>query len=100
MDWSALAEMHLLLREHGWEAEYIPEWGFDDGTLGEPSYWQWEHPGQKYSISTSLNLWVGITKPGWRVNRRRRRNERFEDTFSVAALRRKLKQFDSAATQK
>ena len=38
-----LAEMHLILREHGWVPEHETWWAEDDDDE-DTDYWDWSHP--------------------------------------------------------
>lgn len=93
MQWDELAEMHLLLREHGWEAEYVDAWRFDDGTLGEHAYWVWKRPSSpKQSILTSRDGIAGRGHPGWRSNDYPPERVSVEDSRSPATLEKRLKE--------
>jgi hypothetical protein len=53
-----LAEMHLLLREHGWEpVEHSEGW---------PTYWRWHKRGWKGWVETCTPL-PGAMNPSWDI---------------------------------
>ncbi len=82
----ALTEMHLCLREFGWEPEEAP----DPGTEGDDavSGWSGKKRGHEVEFLTvrrthHLPVWVRmVSRPPWKV---------LEKSRSVARLRRRLK---------
>jgi hypothetical protein len=81
-----LAQMHLLLREHGWEPEEAPDPGagtVDDAVDG----WMWTKRGLKLyfvTVRRPQNL------PVWFLCRTYKPYELLGRSRSVAALRRRL----------
>jgi hypothetical protein len=82
LKWNDLAEMHLLLREAGWEV-------VDEGWIGWRA-WVWKHPLQRYAITTSRRNQVA----GWSYVGSRR-----ERSTSVLGLKRKLKALSKSVTK-
>ena len=83
-----LVEMHLLLREHGWEPELQP-------TNGECGAWWWSRPDTECFFETwedpeDGDFWIFETGNGPKV--------RGGIGRSVAGLRRRLKQLARAST--
>jgi hypothetical protein len=81
-----LAQMHLLLREHGWRPSYYRDWQF----------WKWTHREFAMTIITTRAL---NSEPRWDVVQRDSRSRAFpwpggypKQGTSVASLRRHLKQ--------
>jgi hypothetical protein len=93
LKWNALAEMHLILRERGWEPEEAPDPGAgtrDDAVDG----WMWEKRGQKVyflTIRRSHHL------PFWSLVCSDYPYDSLGESLSVAGLRRRLKELETAS---
>jgi hypothetical protein len=92
LKWSALAEMHLILREHGWE----PEMEYGNG----PAYWVWTRQVDDYAIFTAPlpddtgREWPGQlwSESGGSIAHYLSRTRPPEMYFTVAGLRHRLKE--------
>ena len=85
--WTPLAEMHLLLREHGWEPEQPEPW------LAGADKYGWRHTDYKGDVEflTSREGWYEVEVCAAGTEDESRAHNGRPET-SVASLRRRLKQ--------
>jgi hypothetical protein len=99
-NWGPLAEMHLLLREHGWKPRYRKP-----GEVHPQECWEWTRPGCRARIRTVIPYhWRLVRMAGgrrwrafWIEFKSRRSLLNYRSSYSVPRLRKRLKDLAQGA---